>query len=100
MDELQLLLRVIRRLPDTDGVAHSDGRRLITLNNIRPAECLLMGWPGRAPSLLDVESRRELAAQGARPMSRESIPSTIGIDIGKNTFHVVGLDQRGAIVCN
>jgi transposase len=24
--------------------------------------------------------------------------STIGIDIGKNSFHVVGLDQRGAIV--
>ncbi|MGC1356404.1 MAG: IS110 family transposase, partial [Xanthobacteraceae bacterium] len=22
----------------------------------------------------------------------------MGIDIGKNTFHVVGLDQRGAIV--
>jgi hypothetical protein len=34
-------------------------------------------------------------------MSREAMPSTIatiGIDIGKNTFHVVGLDQRGAIV--
>jgi hypothetical protein len=31
-------------------------------------------------------------------MSREAIPSTIGIDIGKNTFHLVGLDQRGAIV--
>jgi transposase len=23
---------------------------------------------------------------------------TIGIDIGKNTFHLVGLDQRGAIM--
>ena len=23
---------------------------------------------------------------------------TIGIDIGKNTFHLVGLDKRGAIV--
>jgi transposase len=34
-------------------------------------------------------------------MSRGSTPSTIatiGIDIGKNTFHLVGLDQRGAIV--
>ena len=27
----------------------------------------------------------------------ESI-STIGIDVGKNTFHLVGLDKRGAIV--
>ncbi len=34
-------------------------------------------------------------------MSRNSLPSTIatvGIDIGKNTFHLVGLDKRGAIV--
>jgi transposase len=34
-------------------------------------------------------------------MSRQPMPSaitTIGIDIGKNTFHLVGLDQRGAIV--
>ena len=26
------------------------------------------------------------------------IIATIGIDIGKNTFHLVGLDKRGAIV--
>jgi hypothetical protein len=33
-------------------------------------------------------------------MSNESTPTvaTMGIDIGKNSFHVVGLDQRGAIV--
>src|SRR5215470_17874476 len=34
-------------------------------------------------------------------MSHKSAPltvSTIGIDLGKNSFHVVGLDQRGAIV--
>ena len=24
--------------------------------------------------------------------------SVIGIDIGKNSFHIVGLDERGAIV--
>ena len=27
-----------------------------------------------------------------------AIASVIGIDIGKNSFHVVGQDQRGAIV--
>jgi transposase len=27
-----------------------------------------------------------------------SIVTTMGIDIGKNAFHVVGLDPRGAIV--
>src|SRR3982074_3965435 len=26
------------------------------------------------------------------------IPKTVGIDIGKNSFHVVGHDERGAIV--
>jgi transposase len=34
-------------------------------------------------------------------MSQQSTPrtvATIGIDIGKNTFHLVGLDQRGNIV--
>src|SRR6201987_3314479 len=34
-------------------------------------------------------------------MSHKSAPptvSTIGIDLGKNVFHLVGLDQRGAIV--
>ena len=33
-------------------------------------------------------------------MSNKSTPivATMGIDIGKNSFHVVGLDQRGAIV--
>ena len=30
---------------------------------------------------------------------RSSDPvATIGLDIGKNTFHLVGLDKRGAIV--
>jgi transposase len=33
-------------------------------------------------------------------MSSKSSPAaaTIGIDIGKNSFHVIGLDERGAIV--
>src|SRR5262249_17008242 len=33
-------------------------------------------------------------------MSRKPLPcdvTTIGIDIGKNTFHLIGLDMRGAI---
>ena len=28
----------------------------------------------------------------------DSIVTVIGIDIGKNAFHLVGLDERGAIV--
>jgi hypothetical protein len=30
--------------------------------------------------------------------SHNSAVAVIGIDIGKNSFHVVGLDDRGAIV--
>src|SRR5215831_10568846 len=38
--------------------------------------------------------------QRSTAMSNKSNPSvaTMGIDIGKNSFHVVGLDRRGAIV--
>ena len=32
------------------------------------------------------------------PRSTNLLVTTMGIDIGKNSFHVVGLDQRGAIV--
>jgi transposase len=32
------------------------------------------------------------------PRSTNLSVTTMGIDIGKNSFHVVGLDQRGAIV--
>src|SRR5258708_40337780 len=33
-------------------------------------------------------------------MSEKNIPeiAVVGIDIGKNTFHVIGLDRRGAVV--
>jgi len=33
------------------------------------------------------------------PRSTNLSVATMGIDIGKNSFHVVGLDQRGAIAC-
>ena len=32
------------------------------------------------------------------PRSTNLAGATMGIDIGKNSFHIVGLDQRGAIV--
>jgi transposase len=32
------------------------------------------------------------------PKSASTQIAVIGIDIGKNSFHVVGLDRRGAIV--
>jgi transposase len=37
------------------------------------------------------------AREGAQTMSHTNIV-TIGIDLGKNTFHVVGFDATGAII--
>ena len=48
--------------------------------------------------------RREKLARGAEVKEHamsEKVDTTIaviGIDIGKNSFHVVGYDRRGAIV--
>ena len=49
---------------------------------------------------LPLSRRRGFKAQGAHDAyhQRSSDPvATIGLDIGKNTFHPVGLDKRGAI---
>ena len=32
------------------------------------------------------------------PETAQQLIAVVGIDIGKNSFHVVGLDRRGAIV--
>ena len=57
-----------------------------------------MGWSGRAPAPPAIEAGKGRQRQGARHArtSRTAI-AVIGIDIGKNSFHVVGLDSRGAI---
>ena len=58
-----------------------------------------MEWSGRAPALPAME-----AGQGrhdkehAMSQNLNSAVAVIGIDIGKNSFHIVGLDNRGAIV--
>ena len=62
-----------------------------------------MGWPGRAQRLIcwTEAGRREARLKGhAMRTSQKTagIITTIGIDLGKNTFHLVGLDQRGAII--
>src|SRR6516225_9496803 len=57
-----------------------------------------MGWTGRAPaqptSLLSGGQQKE---HHPMPKSTTAVV-TIGIDPGKNTLHLVGLDTRGAIV--
>src|SRR6266542_2140490 len=64
---------------------------------------LLMGWPGRAQRLIcrTEAGRREarLKEHAMRTSQKTAgIITTIGIDLGKNTFHLIGFDQRGAII--
>jgi transposase len=58
-----------------------------------------MEWSGRAPAL-PVTNLARGAKDKEHPMSHNlnSTITVIGIDIGKNSFHVVGLDERGGIV--
>ena len=58
-----------------------------------------MGWSGRAPA--PPASDACAGHQRQEPAKAEALKNSIafvGIDIGKNSFHVVGLDGRGAIV--
>jgi transposase len=57
-----------------------------------------MGWSGRAPAHQQAKPARG-AKDKEHAMSQkfESAIAVIGIDIGKNSFHVVGHDARGAI---
>src|SRR5260221_6540873 len=60
----------------------------------------LMEWSGRAPAPPASDAGIGASVKRSTAMSNKSIATmaTMGIDIGKNSFHVVGLDQRGAIV--
>ena len=59
-----------------------------------------MGWSDRAP----VPTSNRMLGRGAKDkehvMSQifNAAVSVVGIDIGKNSFHIVGHDERGAIV--
>src|SRR6266404_2170542 len=59
-----------------------------------------MGWSGRAPAPLSGSKLVGGTQQKEHAMIEKlsSVIAVIGIDIGKNSFHVVGLDGRGAIV--
>ena len=58
-----------------------------------------MGWTDRVllsssnPGAWNTERNITMTKQ-----TSQATISTIGIDIGKNSFHVIGFDERGAIV--
>jgi transposase len=59
-----------------------------------------MEWSGRAPALASIRCWQGGTEGNEHAMSQKlnSEIAAIGIDIGKNSFHIVGQDQRGAIV--
>ena len=80
--------------PDVRCCSKSDHSR-------RECEMTRMGWTGRAPAPDGSESTWGLARIRSTAMPRTSAVhavTTIGIDMGKNTLHMIGLDARGGIV--
>jgi hypothetical protein len=58
---------------------------------------LRMGWTGRAPALSGRASKHEEHAAMSQKTNAVAV-RTIGIDTGKNTLHLIGLDEQGTIV--
>ena len=57
-----------------------------------------MEWSGRAPAPPAIEAGEGTKdKEHAMSQNHNSAIAFIGIDIGKNSFHVVGLNARGAI---
>src|SRR5438045_7679860 len=59
-----------------------------------------MGWSGRAPAPPARQAGEGAPKTKEHAMSQKlnSTIAVIGIDIGKNSFHIVGQDRRGALV--
>src|SRR5882672_3506817 len=61
--------------------------------------CPLMGWSGRAPAPPAIEAGKgRQDKEHAMSQTLNAAFAVVGIDIGKNSFHIVGHDERGAIV--
>src|SRR6202140_32717 len=61
--------------------------------------CPLMGWSGRAPAPPAIEAGKgRQDKEHAMSQTLNAAIAVVGIDIGKNSFHIVGHDERGAIV--
>ena len=56
------------------------------------------GWSGRAPAPPAIEAARGAKDEGTSCLSSNARVAVVGIDIGKNSFHIVGQDGRGEIV--
>src|SRR5262245_2907137 len=94
--------RHARRCIGPIGISYMNAARRQWPRKIGAARALpLMGWPGRAhrPKTTveqdgEASKLKELTMH-THQRSSDAI-ATIGLDIGKTTFHLVGLDKRGA----
>jgi hypothetical protein len=69
--------------------------------SLRRSETTRMGWTGRAPTRNGFQSVWGVGGEKEHPMPRTTTihaVTVIGIDMGKSTLHMVGLDSSGAIV--
>src|SRR5258705_1857492 len=58
-----------------------------------------MGWSGRAPAPPAIKAGKgRQDKEHAMSQTQNAAIAVVGIDIGKNSFHIVGHDERGAIV--
>ena len=57
-----------------------------------------MGGSGRAPAPPAIEAGKGRQRRRARHAQSQTRIAVVGIDIGKNSFHIVGQDGRGEIV--
>jgi len=70
-------------------------------NNRRRVACREWDGPAALPPLTALRVRGGLVRRRSTAMPRTTTVhavTTIGIDMGKNTLHMIGLDSRGAIV--
>ena len=76
--------------PDQKAGAHSACRNWVMSANrmVRPCSC----------PASDKLARSAQYKEHAMPATAQIAIAVVGIDIGKNSFHIVGLDDRGAIV--
>src|SRR5262249_54402665 len=74
------------------------GHAPFCIAEIPRGRCPLMGWSGRAPAPPVTNlARGSEHKEHVMSQNLNNAVAVIGIDIGKNSFHVVGLDDRGAI---
>jgi hypothetical protein len=61
-----------------------------------------MEWIGRAPRSASISlGGADLWSEGAQTMATTAlndIVTTIGLDLGKNVLHIIGMNARGAVV--